>query len=142
MVITKEAFLTYVNDVKSNPQRLSLGRKGNQLTSGEDNDIILTIVKNGYEIAYVPQLMVHHIIPEKRYTKDYLEKMAYESDLSWIKVLNMHGIHYWKAIPTWSAGLRKVKSWFVQTPWRSPLHAIRWKSACGKIDGLSKISKQ
>ena len=94
MVITKEAFLAYVNDVKNNPQRLSLGRKGNQLTSGEDNDIILTIVKKGYEIAYVPQLLVHHIIPEKRYTTDYLEKMAYESNLSWIKVLNMHGIHY------------------------------------------------
>ena len=139
MVIRKKAFMIYVQEVETNPERLKLGRKGKSLSSGEDNDIILTIVKKGFEIAYHPGLVVHHLIPAKRYSPDYLRKMAFESNKTWIKVLAMHGICNWKKIGKWSYPLRTSKSFLVHRAWQSPLSSIRWKGSCGLFKGLSEL---
>jgi glycosyltransferase involved in cell wall biosynthesis len=139
MVITKKAFLQYYHDVKDNPGRLALGRKGNELTSGEDNDIILTIIKKGFEIAYTPELTVSHIIPAKRYSKDYLKKIVFESNRSWVKVLSLHNVCPWKKIQKWTYGFRVVKSYVYNHAWQSPVSLIKWKSSCGIFKGLSEI---
>lgn len=139
MVVSKVAFLKYVNDVQSNPERLKLGRVGNQLTSGEDNDIVLTIVKHGYELAYVPDLVISHYIPQKRYTKSYLEKMAFDSNRSWIKVLDIHSINPWKPIPKYTLKLRQLRAWFSHKAWKGEAAFIKWKGACGLFQGLSEI---
>lgn len=139
MVITKEAFLSYQSLAESDPERLALGRKGKALTSGEDNDIILTLIKNGYEIAYVPTLIIYHLIPTNRYSFDYLKRMAFESNRSWVKVLNMHGISPWKSIRPWTLFIRNVKAWLTLKAWVSELNYIKWKGATGKLKGQSEI---
>ncbi|MEI6946652.1 glycosyltransferase [Paraflavisolibacter sp. H34] len=139
MVIQKEAFLLYLNEVATAPERLELGRKGQSLSSGEDNDIVLTVVKKGYELAYVPQLVVHHLIPAKRYSRGYLEKMAFESNKTWITVLALHGIRPWKKIGKWTYGLRTAKSYFAHRAWQSPLSSIKWKASCGLFKGLAEL---
>ena len=139
MVIVKSAFLSYVNEAVNSPVRMQLGRRGKSLSSGEDNDIILSLVKNGYEIAYVPLLIVHHLISANRYSDDYLQKMAFESNRTWVKVLEIHGINPWQKISKFSYGPRKIKSYLSNRAWKSPLSAIRWKSACGLFKGLSEI---
>lgn len=139
MVISKQAFFIYVEEVEKDYRRLELGRKGQALTSGEDNDIILTIIKNGFEIAYVPTLKIQHFIPRKRYSKEYLSKMAFESNRSWIKVLNMHGINSWKRISPITFPLRKLKAYFKIKPWNSPEKLIQWQTACGILKGQSEI---
>jgi len=139
MVILKEAFLAYKEEAASNPERMKLGRRGSSLSSGEDNDIILTLVKKGYEIAYVPSLVVHHLIPANRYSKEYLEKMAFESNRTWIKVLQIHGINPFHKIQPWTKLPRKLRSYFAHRAWQSPLSAIRWKSSCGIFEGCSEI---
>jgi glycosyltransferase involved in cell wall biosynthesis len=139
MVILKKAFLTYLKEVETNPERMKLGRNGKSLSSGEDNDIILSIVKNGYEIAYHPALVVHHLIPAKRYSLEYLGKMAFESNKSWIKVLSLHGICPWRRIRKWTYPIRKAKSYLSHRAWQSPLSSIKWKGSCGLYKGLSEL---
>lgn len=139
MVILKKAFECYLNEATNNPERMKLGRKGKSLSSGEDNDIILTIVKNGYEIAYVPELVVHHLIPANRYSLKYLEEMAYQSNRTWVKVLEIHGINPHRRIQKWTLLPRKIKSYIVHRGWKKPLQSIRWKSSCGMFTGLSEL---
>ena len=141
MAITNQSFSGYKNEVKDNPKRLKLGRKGLDLTSGEDNDIVLTLIKNGHEIAYVPELIVSHYIPENRYSFEYLKKMAFKSNQSWINVLDIHNINPWEKIPRWTLVFRKLKTWFSYKAWRNELNCIKWKCACGTFQGLSEIEK-
>ncbi|RZK25552.1 MAG: glycosyltransferase family 2 protein [Flavobacterium sp.] len=139
MVIQKKAFECYLHEAANSPDRMKLGRQGKSLSSGEDNDIILTIVKNGYEIAYVPELIVHHLIPANRYSLEYLEEMAYQSNRTWVKVLEIHGINPHKRIQKWTLLPRKIKSYIVHRAWKKPLESIRWKSSCGVFTGLSEL---
>jgi GT2 family glycosyltransferase len=139
MVILKEAFLKYVDEAKSDIKRLALGRKGKALTSGEDNDIILTIIKHHYEIAYVPSLRITHLIPARRYSKSYLSQMAYESNRSWVKVLNMHGISIWKSTSRYMLPLRLLRVYLKLKPWKSNLNLIKFQSARGILKGQTEI---
>jgi glycosyltransferase involved in cell wall biosynthesis len=139
MVIRKDAFEKYSSETGSNNERLNLGRKGKALTSGEDNDIILTVVRHGYELAYVPALMLQHLIPKRRFSKTYLEKMAYESNRSWVKVLHMHRICPWERVSPASVPLRKFKYWLTMKPWKNEVTRISYKERCGRIKGLSEL---
>lgn len=139
MVISRKAFLYYQKEAAANPERLNLGRRGTSLSSGEDNDIILTLVKAGYQIAYVPRLVVNHLIPSSRFSFDYLKRMAFESNRTWVKVLEVHGINPHQKIPKWTIVPRMIKSYLTLKAWKSDLHQIRWKSSCGLFHGLSEI---
>lgn len=139
MAIQKKAFMTYVEEVNLNPERLKLGRKKQSLASGEDNDIILTLIKKGYEIAYVPSLIVNHLIPFRRYSKGYLEKMAYESNRTWVKVLALHKICPWKRINKATLPFRNINSFIKTKAWSSVTNYINWKSSCGVYKGLTEI---
>ncbi|WP_256009571.1 glycosyltransferase [Desertivirga xinjiangensis] len=141
MVITKPAFLAYVAEAEIDMTRLNLGRRGKALTSGEDNDIVLTVTKKGYEIAYVPALIILHIIPSSRYSKSYLQRMAFESNRSWVKVLFIHNILPWKPISSTTLPLRRAKAFWHLRAWSSSLNYTRWKAACGKLTGLSELNK-
>lgn len=139
MVIQKAAFQKYADEVKNSKDRLSLGRKGISLTSGEDNDIILTIIKNGFELAYLPELVVSHLIPKNRFNFEYLKRMAYQSNQSWIKVLHIHGINPWMPIHPYTLKIRQLKAYFMSKAWKSKQNFIKWKGACGAFKGLSEI---
>ena len=139
MVIQKKAFLGYLEEAAIDPERMKLGRSGKSLSSGEDNDIILSIIKNRFEIAYVPELVVHHLISSNRYSESYLARMAFESNRTWVKVLQMHGLNPHKRIAPLTYLPRKWRSYFRHRAWRSSLSAIQWKSSCGTFKGLSEI---
>lgn len=139
MVIVKQAFADYLREVQSNPGRLKLGRTGKSLASGEDNDIVLCLLKSGWQVAYVPSLVVTHIIPATRLKLDYLTRMAFESNRSWVKVLHLHGICPWKRISRWTLPLRKLKALASNRAWAGPKNMIRWRAACGTFQGLAEI---
>jgi glycosyltransferase involved in cell wall biosynthesis len=137
MAITYNAFSAHLNAI--NGEKLKFGRKGTDLTSGEDNDIILTVIKHGFEIAYVPQLELQHIIPQYRYSIPYLKKMAYKSNISWMKVLAMHQINPYHKISKWTIIPRQLKAWFKLAAWKNEVNNIKWRGACGVFKGLSEI---
>lgn len=137
MVILYEAFAAYIGTLDDN--KLSLGRKGTALSSGEDNDIVITVVKSGYEIAYVPQLLIRHIIPARRYAYTYLKQMAFQSSISWMQVLAMHHINPYSRMPAWTIPIRQLKAWFMLSAWKNKVNYIKWRGACGMFKGLSEL---
>lgn len=138
MVILRTAFLTYLNAAKDNMARMELGRKGAALTSGEDNDIILTIVKAGFELAYIPELIIRHHIPQVRYSEKYLLKMAYESNRSWIKVLYIHGMYAKKNVSALEYTYRNLSNWFRFKAWKKGNY-IKWMGSRGALQGNKDI---
>lgn len=53
-----------------------LGRKGGNMDAGEEKDMFRRIRAAGGQILYFPEILVHHVIPEKRTTLDYVRRFA------------------------------------------------------------------
>ena len=66
----------YVAQAEKGKLTLS-GRKGNLVTSGEDTQMVLNVVKNGKAAGSSPTLKLVHIIPKDRANVKYLRKLAY-----------------------------------------------------------------
>ncbi len=56
-------------------KRLLVGRKGRELSAGEDVEIVLRIRQAGYELWYNPAMILEHVIPERRLSIQYLSRM-------------------------------------------------------------------
>lgn len=141
LVIRKQAMQVWADAVTCDPDRLSLGRRGTALSSGEDNDINLTLLRAGWELAYLPQLRVTHVIPAARLTLDYQKRMARASFRDFVRVLDRHGIRPWPAVPRWSVPLRALLSWFRYRAWSGPTQVVRWNGALGQYEGRALLPR-
>jgi glycosyltransferase involved in cell wall biosynthesis len=56
---------------------ISIGRTGNNLSSGEDYELFYWTYILGYKITYDERLIFKHYIPNSRATLDYLFRLAY-----------------------------------------------------------------
>ena len=54
-----------------------LGRKGNELLGGEENDVFERIRSLGERIYYVPNAIVYHHISPRKLTREYFDKLSY-----------------------------------------------------------------
>lgn len=142
MVIRREAFATYVRETAGDPRRLAFGRTGASLVSGEDNDMVLTLLKNGWSIGYFPALSLKHLMPPKRINADYLARLGEASMKSWIEVLSLHGIQQWKPVAPVTVPLRKWRAFLMLRAWKGPREKIRWRTACGAFAGRASLSTQ
>ncbi|RYZ28518.1 MAG: glycosyltransferase family 2 protein, partial [Chitinophagaceae bacterium] len=115
----KECMLRFIEYYEKNEAAQSLGRKGTDLASGEDNDINLFIYQQGYALGYFPELKFYHIIPAKRMKKEYLSKLQFSMNKSWVKVLFIHDVLPWKKIAPLTVPLRKAKAWINYKAWKS-----------------------
>lgn len=139
MVTRKPALEKWSKAVQSDPRRLRLGRTGNSLASGEDNDINLTLLHDGWDLAYLPQLRLTHLIPERRMTIDYQRRMARDSMKSFILMLDQHGIRPWPAMPKWTLPLRVANDWWRVKPWRGPEQSLRFWGHVGMYEGRAAL---
>jgi glycosyltransferase involved in cell wall biosynthesis len=130
MALRIEALQTWLT-TKSNTS----DRRGDELTSAGDNDMVLSIMKAGWEVGYLPALTLTHLIPAHRVATDYLARLNFGIQKSWTQVLLAHDASPWPPIPGWSVPLRKLKAWFAHRAWRSPAARIRWLGACGHFEG-------
>ncbi|HEY0272776.1 MAG TPA: glycosyltransferase [Chitinophaga sp.] len=53
------------------------GRKGGQLSSGEDLQMVLLCIREGFAAGVAPALRLTHIIPGSRANRRYLERLIY-----------------------------------------------------------------
>jgi len=139
MVTRRIAIQIWADAIANDPQRQKLGRTGSALSSGEDNDINLTLLRNGWDLAYVPQLKLTHLIPPGRLTLDYQKRIARASFRDFVKVLDLHGIRPWPAIPRWSIPLRALKAWVALRAWTGPASHIQWEGMLGQYEGRAEI---
>lgn len=138
LAIRKCSLETYIAKI-SFEKNIIADRQGNSLSSGGDNDMVLDILKAGYQVGYFPSLSLIHIIPEKRTKVAYLARLLNNTNKSWVLLLENHGINPWEKIPGWTVPLRKIKAWFTYKAWLNEVNYIRWNGACGTYDGLSEI---
>lgn len=140
LVLRREAAEFYTQQVTGSSTRLTLGRTGKKLISGEDNDIVLTVLEAGWSVGYFPQLELTHLIPSSRLSKDYLAKLNRAMSRSWVQVLDSHEIRPWQKIPRWTVLPRKIRAFFRYKPWKDALSYIRWQGACGTFEGLGALT--
>ena len=141
MALRQKAVELYVKRILSDRTKVVSDRTGKNLSSGGDNDIILTILSAGWKVGYFPQLQLTHLIPANRLSKDYLVRLNRDSSRSWIQVLDLHGILSWQKIPRWTVLPRKIKAFFVYQALKDPASYIRWQGACGLFEALGALSK-
>lgn len=110
-------------------------RRGNELSSSGDNDIVLCAMRANWEVGYFPSLCLTHLIPAGRLDADYLARLDRGIQKSWMQTLARHEANPWPPLSAPGAALRKVKAWFAHRPWTSPAARIRWQGACGHFDG-------
>ena len=56
---------------------IELGRKGDDLTGGEECDLFSRIRNLGERVFYVPRSVVYHHISDAKLTRDYFERLSY-----------------------------------------------------------------
>jgi glycosyltransferase involved in cell wall biosynthesis len=110
-------------------------RRGRELTSSGDNDIVLCALAAGWEVAYFPELLLTHLIPPARLEPAYLARLNRGVQKSWMQVLAQHDASPWPPLSAVGAALRQGKAWFTHRAWASPAAHIRWQGACGHFEG-------
>lgn len=133
MALRREAALAWVRKAGANPPT---DRRGAALTSGGDNDLVLTLLHAGWNVGYFPELALTHLIPASRLDPGYLARLNRGIQKSWAQVLIRHQACPWPAVPGWSVALRQLKAWFAHRAWSGPAAQIRWQGACGRFEGL------
>lgn len=141
LVIRRQAIQAWAQAVLHDPHRQSLGRRGTALSSGEDNDINLTLLHAGWHLAYLPSLQLIHVITPVRLTLQYQKRLARASFRDFVRVLDRHGIRPWPAIPRWSVPLRALRSWFRYRVWSSPTQQVLWSGALGQYEGRALLPR-
>jgi glycosyltransferase involved in cell wall biosynthesis len=134
MALRREAFSAWLDQAVSS---LS-DRRGRELSSAGDNDIVFSVMRSGWEVAYVPSLRLTHLIPESRLTPAYLARLNRSIQKSWQQVLALHDGSPWPPIARWTLPLRHLKSWLNHRAWRGPAEHIRWQGACGHFEGRAR----
>lgn len=132
MAIRREAAAQWLAGSGNSPLT---DRRGGELTSGGDNDIVFTVLKHGWAVGYFPELALTHLIPASRLTADYLARLNHGIQKSWPRVLAKYDACPWPPIARRTVPLRQLKAWFTCRAWTSPAARIRWRGACGQFEG-------
>jgi glycosyltransferase involved in cell wall biosynthesis len=132
-----EVFLRQVIDA----DEVITGRRGSDLCSGEDNDIVLHLLAAGWEAGYFPQLELIHLIAARRLTRDYLARLNEGIARSWVQVLHRHGLCPWAPTPRIFVPLQMLRAYVRYSAWRGPAQYVRWRGACGQFRGRAEINK-
>jgi len=139
MVLRREVAEIYSQKILSEESSIT-DRKGKALSSGGDCDLVMTVLEEGWDTGYFPELKLTHLIPAERLSFKYQCRLARGIMESWVQVLDIHGIRPWPAIPRWSVPLRQLKAWFTHRAWTGRSARLRWQAACGKLSGQSRLS--
>jgi glycosyltransferase involved in cell wall biosynthesis len=142
LVLRREAYYHYIDSVASDDLRTSFGRKGESLASCEDNDIVITIMQQGYKSAYLPQLFIRHLIPSRRIEVGYLASLGYQAMRTWALLHHVHGLtHHPPPVLPWSVPARKAMEFLRQRAWRTWPNFIRWRQMCGQLEGRAEVHR-
>ncbi|NMG05955.1 glycosyltransferase [Brasilonema sp. UFV-L1] len=86
LVVKREVFEKYYQAFQLG-KLASTGRKGNNLSSGEDIQIVWEAVKMGLAAGVSPDLKIKHLIPGKRATLKYIRRLTFGTASSYMPAL-------------------------------------------------------
>ena len=61
---------------------VELGRKGNSLIGAEEKDLFDKMTSRGMKFFYLPTAILYHLIPPKKLTQDYFDRLTYSIGVS------------------------------------------------------------
>jgi glycosyltransferase involved in cell wall biosynthesis len=138
MAIRRPAWEAWLEMREGEGNSVLSDRRGNELTSAGDNDIVFCAMRARWHVGYFPELSLSHLIPPGRLDAGYLARLNRGIQKSWMQVLSAHDANPWPALGATGAALRKVKAWWSYSGWAGPVARIRWQGACGHFDGRIK----
>lgn len=139
LCIRRSAARHYGEIVRHDPERRAFDRRAGQLTSGGDNDMVFTALHAGGDVAYLPQLALAHLIPRARLEADYLARLNFAIQRSWVRVLALHGQCSWRPIPRWTVPLRAARARWRCRAWRGPAEFVRYQGLLGRFLGQADL---
>jgi glycosyltransferase involved in cell wall biosynthesis len=139
IVLKRKAYRLYIDAISGDSIRQRFGRRGRNLASGEDNDIVFTVMSHGYRAAYVPQLVIRHLIPSRRVSPGYLASLGYAATRTFYVALYIHGIADLPPAPRWTIPVHKSIAFWRRRAWRSWPNFIGWRQVCGQLDGQADV---
>jgi glycosyltransferase involved in cell wall biosynthesis len=139
LVVRRAGTLAYADALNRDPARRALDRRGRNLGSGGDNDLVFALLHAGGDVGYFPELQLTHLIPASRLEASYLARLNEGIMRTWVAVLHLHGQCPWPAIASWTVPLRTARAWWRFQAWRSPAHRIRWRGAAGQFQGQAGL---
>ncbi|MBW4630334.1 MAG: glycosyltransferase family 2 protein [Iphinoe sp. HA4291-MV1] len=86
LVVKREVFQKYYQAFTEG-RLASIGRKGNNLSSGEDIQIVWEAVKMGLAAGISPDLKIKHLIPSQRATLKYIKRLTFGTASSYMPAL-------------------------------------------------------
>lgn len=89
---------------------VELGRKGDSLVGAEEKDIFDKMTTLGMRFYYLPTAILYHLIPEKKLSKDYFDRLTYSIGKSErMRTLNIGKWKYMKRLVSemvkWAASI-------------------------------------
>jgi len=139
MVLRAECAKLWLDAIAHRTGPVVTDRRGSDLASGGDCDIVLTALEAGWKAGYFPELSLAHLIPAARTERDYLARLARGISRSWVQVLDLHGIRPWKPVPPAAVPLLKMRAWLRLRAWSGDAAHVRWQAACGAFEGRSTL---
>lgn len=68
----------------------SLGRKGDSLTGGEENELFERLAARGIRFRYTPHAVIEHVIPPRKLTADYFRRLSFNIGRSQRRQAELH----------------------------------------------------
>ena len=127
MVVRKSIAEKYRDITESENSRLALGRKGNNLTSGEDVDIAWFACDNGYGMGRFKNLQLDHLISKNRVNLDYCERIIEGFHYSNIFLFNYHNMPLTYINKTIWSKLRSIKQFLQSSAEERRLTMAAWR---------------
>jgi hypothetical protein len=138
VLVRKTIANAYQEKVKIDPFRRALGRRGEQLTCGEDIDLAWSACEMGYGMGRFKDLKLQHLISAKRLTLDYWEKFMEAGAYSMVFLLHFHSMTPPDANQTIWAKLRHLKQQLAASPPERKLEKAAWR---GRRRGRAELEK-
>jgi glycosyltransferase involved in cell wall biosynthesis len=114
-------------------------RRGTELTTCGDTDMVLEAFRSGWSFGYFPELKLTHLIPPHRLRVDYLARLWHDHDKCWVELLYKHGLCHWTPAAPWTVPLRKARAYFRHRAWAGPAQYVCWQRVCGHFEGRAAL---
>ena len=129
---------SYLRHVEAHAEQIERISWRSQNAGGvEDKDMVLHCLRTGWSTAYVPGMVLTHLIPAERLQFSYFAKLLPTVQRMWMQTLQAPGFEFLPPIHPATLPLRKAKAWFSFQAWRSPARKLDWLASCGCLDGLA-----
>jgi glycosyltransferase involved in cell wall biosynthesis len=138
MIVKRDAIVSWAKEASVHYP--PLGRVGTELLSGEDNDIVLRVYRNGWQVGYFPQLQLAHLIPAERVHREYLGRLLHGVSKSGVHWRLRHGMGTFAPAARWTLPLRKLRAYWRFRAWAGPAEYVRWRGACGQFDARAELT--